>query len=265
MDNVQKETRVVSVMTNVHKATCAVVRGKKDDHLLLHETRRPRLTKGEKSSKARQEGSSSDKRSNAFEPCVSHISCALLGARSTCLIMFLDGTGRRGPFSSNPVLRRCGWGVAARDFTDVFAPSMVFGRGCYLPGVEQNVPRSEIYAGFHALRFAPRKTPFGADFRFVYFVERAHPLWDAVELCQRVVAVVRAPANQEDKPQNVRKPGDEMEVRALPPRLGAMSVQGARSFTSSAGGTACGCWLGGRQENGELRNPSARPRVATLR
>ena len=48
MDNVQKETHVVAVMTNLHKETCAVVRGKKDDRLLLHQARRPRLTKGEK-------------------------------------------------------------------------------------------------------------------------------------------------------------------------------------------------------------------------
>ena len=47
MDNVQKETRVVSVMTNLHKETCAVVRDKQDDRLVLHQTRRPRLTKGE--------------------------------------------------------------------------------------------------------------------------------------------------------------------------------------------------------------------------
>ena len=49
MDNVQNETHVVSVMTNLHKETCAVVTGKKDDRLLLHQTRRQnRLTKGEK-------------------------------------------------------------------------------------------------------------------------------------------------------------------------------------------------------------------------
>ena len=34
--------------------------------------------------------------------------------------MFFDGTS--GSFSSDPVLRRCGWGVAVLDFTDVFAP-----------------------------------------------------------------------------------------------------------------------------------------------
>ena len=28
-----------------------------------------------------------------------------------------------------PVLRRCGWGVAVLHFTDVFAPSLVVGRG----------------------------------------------------------------------------------------------------------------------------------------
>ena len=37
MDNVQKETHVVSVMTNLHRKTCAVDRDKKDDRLLLHQ------------------------------------------------------------------------------------------------------------------------------------------------------------------------------------------------------------------------------------
>ena len=48
MDNVQKEGHVVSVMTNWYKETCTVVRDEEDDRLLLHQTRRPRLTKGEK-------------------------------------------------------------------------------------------------------------------------------------------------------------------------------------------------------------------------
>ena len=48
MDNVRKETHVVSVMTTLHKETCAVVTGKKDDLLLLHQIRRPRLTAREK-------------------------------------------------------------------------------------------------------------------------------------------------------------------------------------------------------------------------
>ena len=34
MDNVQKETHVVSVMTNLYKETCTVVRDEKDDRLL---------------------------------------------------------------------------------------------------------------------------------------------------------------------------------------------------------------------------------------
>ena len=51
MNNVQKETYVVSVMTDKHKETCAVVTDKKDDRLLWHPIRRSRLTKGEKSSK----------------------------------------------------------------------------------------------------------------------------------------------------------------------------------------------------------------------
>ena len=41
MDNVRKETHVVSVMTNKLKETCAVVRDEKDDRLLPHQIRRP--------------------------------------------------------------------------------------------------------------------------------------------------------------------------------------------------------------------------------
>ena len=53
-----------------------------------------------------------------------------------------------------PVLRRCGWGVAVLDFPDVFAPSLVFGRGGGLPGAKQIVPRYEVYAEVQALSFA---------------------------------------------------------------------------------------------------------------
>ena len=48
MDNVQKETHVVSVMTHKCKETCTVVGDEKDDRLLPHQIRRPRLTKGRK-------------------------------------------------------------------------------------------------------------------------------------------------------------------------------------------------------------------------
>ena len=48
MDNVQKEAHVVSVMTDQYKETCTVVRDAKDDRLLPHQIRRPRLTNGEK-------------------------------------------------------------------------------------------------------------------------------------------------------------------------------------------------------------------------
>ena len=51
MDNVRNETHVVSVMTNLYKETCAVVRDENDDRLLPDQTRTPRLTKGEKRSK----------------------------------------------------------------------------------------------------------------------------------------------------------------------------------------------------------------------
>ena len=48
MDNVPKETHAVSVMTDQPLETVAVVRDEKDDRLLPHQIRRPRLTKGEK-------------------------------------------------------------------------------------------------------------------------------------------------------------------------------------------------------------------------
>ena len=54
VDNVQKETHVVSVMTNLNKETCAMVRGKKDDRPLPHQVRRPRLTAREKISQKHQ-------------------------------------------------------------------------------------------------------------------------------------------------------------------------------------------------------------------
>ena len=48
MDNVQKETHVVSVMTRKYEETCTMVLDEKDDCLLPHQVRRPRLTKEEK-------------------------------------------------------------------------------------------------------------------------------------------------------------------------------------------------------------------------
>ena len=39
MDNVQKETHVVSVVTIQHKETCTIVRDEKDDRLLPHHKR----------------------------------------------------------------------------------------------------------------------------------------------------------------------------------------------------------------------------------
>ena len=48
MDNVRKETHVVSVMTDWYKETCTVVRDEKNDRPLPHQIRRPRLTAREK-------------------------------------------------------------------------------------------------------------------------------------------------------------------------------------------------------------------------
>ena len=96
---------------------------------------------------------------DVVEPRVKHNSCDMLKewAKSNCLIMFLDGTG--ASFSSGPALRRCGCGVGVLDFTDVFAPSLVFGRGGGLFVAEQIVPRSGVHAGIQVLRYALRKTP----------------------------------------------------------------------------------------------------------
>ena len=68
MNNIQKETHVVSVMTNLHKETCAVVRGKMDDRLLLHLTRRPRLTKGRQMLKNRPRRQLLDKKKQNSVP-----------------------------------------------------------------------------------------------------------------------------------------------------------------------------------------------------
>ena len=70
--------------------------------------------------------------------------------------MFLDGTGCQSPVT--PLFRRYGWCVPVLDFTNVFAASMVFGRGSGLSGAKQTVPRSEVHAEIQALRSAPRKT-----------------------------------------------------------------------------------------------------------
>ena len=80
----------------------------------------------------------------------SHNSCATLEqwARSNCLIMFLDGT--REPFFKSSPSGCSGFHRRVR---------AVNGRGGVLPGVKQTVPRSEIYAGIQALRYASRKNP----------------------------------------------------------------------------------------------------------
>ena len=57
MDNVRKETHVVSVMTDQHKETCAVVRDDKDDRLLPHQIRKAKADEWrEKLLKNRQRG-----------------------------------------------------------------------------------------------------------------------------------------------------------------------------------------------------------------
>ena len=60
----------VSVITNLYKETCTVVRDERDDRLLPHQIRKPRLTEGEKNlpkTSGNREESSSDKRSKI--PC----------------------------------------------------------------------------------------------------------------------------------------------------------------------------------------------------
>ena len=127
---------------------------------------------------------------DAVEPRVKHNSCDTLKewAKNSCVTMVLDGTG--GPFSSDIVLRRCGWGVTFLDFNDVFA---------------QTVPRSEVYAEIQALRFA-RKTPLILVSDNEYFVSTAqrgrtnpvepcsdlwHQYWVAVEYHSAAVLVMK--------------------------------------------------------------------------
>ena len=109
---------------------------------------------------------------DAVERGVKHTSCFLSKewAKDNCLIVFLGGTG--GPFSSDPVLGRCGWCVAVLDFSDVFALSLAFGRGGGLYGAEQTAPRSEKNAGIQALRYAPQ-TPLVPTSDNEYFVSTA--------------------------------------------------------------------------------------------
>ena len=59
MDNVPKETHVVSVMTHMLLETVAKFRDEKDDRLLLHPNSKAKQTHGEKGDKEE----SSDKRS----------------------------------------------------------------------------------------------------------------------------------------------------------------------------------------------------------
>ena len=89
------------------------------------------------------------------DPCVVHNSCAHLEewSRKYCLHVFLDGTG--GSFTSDPVLRRCGWGVAVLDFTVVSSPSMVFWRSGGLPGVKANCSPGGVL--FQAPPWLPHK------------------------------------------------------------------------------------------------------------
>ena len=101
---------------------------------------------------------------DVVEPRVTHNSCATLEqwARSDCLIMFLDGTGE--PFFKSSPSGCSGFHRRVR---------AVNGRGGGLPGVEQTVPRSEIYAGIGALRSAPRKNPLVLISDDEYFVSTA--------------------------------------------------------------------------------------------
>ena len=106
------------------------------------------------------------------EPSAAHNSCAQLetSAESNCLIMFLHGTG--GPFSSDPVFRRCGWEVAVLDFTDVFASSMVFGRVVRL--VSQKMSPGRIFLLASKRTFLLHEETFMVlIFDYEYFVSTA--------------------------------------------------------------------------------------------
>ena len=78
------------------------------------------------------------------------------------IVCSCSSTGRGSLFSSDPLLRRCGCGVAVLDFTDVFAPSTaeeVF-------SLVSNKPFPDLRFSLGSRRFATlRVKPSGVDIR----------------------------------------------------------------------------------------------------
>ena len=67
-------------------------------------------------------------------------------------VYFSDASG--GKYSSVPALRRCGIGVASLDLHSNLDSSFLFGAYAPLVGVEQTVPRGELYGILLIVRFA---------------------------------------------------------------------------------------------------------------
>ena len=62
---------------------------------------------------------------------------------------YLDGSG--GERSSDPRLRRCGWGAACVDFSEPDCPTLLTGRFGALPASFHSVPRAELFAAVYVL------------------------------------------------------------------------------------------------------------------
>ena len=62
---------------------------------------------------------------------------------------YLDGSG--GSATSDPRLRRCGWGSVVVDCQDLLCPELISGRFGALPESQQTVPRAELYAAVYTL------------------------------------------------------------------------------------------------------------------
>ena len=132
---------------------------------------------------------------------------------------FLDGSG--GEQSSDPRLRRTGWGAAVVDTTVPGVPELVAGVFGPVPGPEHTVPRSELYAAVYVLESVELDTDIHLISDSKYFVDKAcrrrpdsflaghgdlwDRYWNAVENREGNVRIskVKAHATQEDLDRGV--------------------------------------------------------------
>ena len=123
---------------------------------------------------------------------------------------YLDGSG--GARSSDPRLRRCGWGSALMNFSSPLEPRLRASLFGGVPGLVQTVPRSELLAAVRTLELSdPEPVVLFSD--SAYFVDgtaddREHALasgngdlwqryWQAVDLHLGCVLVVKVKAHAE--------------------------------------------------------------------